>query len=85
MRTFIVAIALLTAASAWAQQTVIRDSSGRTIGTESRDSQGTVTLRNGAGQTVSRSSTTFGTSNSLTTTTWGHDGRTLGTTSTPLR
>jgi hypothetical protein len=52
MKPLIAIILALIAGPALAQQTVIRDSAGRTVGTVSRDSAGTETFRDSAGRTT---------------------------------
>jgi hypothetical protein len=62
-------------------QTVIRDSSGRTVGTATRDSQGTTVFRDAGGRTTGTASTTSG----GTTTFRDAGGRTTGTATAPRR
>jgi hypothetical protein len=81
MKTALVLAALLAATPALAQQTVIRDAGGRTIGTASRDSQGTTVFRDSRGSTTGTASP----SGSGTTTFRDASGRTTGTTTAPRR
>jgi YD repeat-containing protein len=57
MRTIIIALALVLAAPAHAQQATIRDASGRITGTVSTDSNGTKTFRDGSGRTTGTATT----------------------------
>jgi YD repeat-containing protein len=72
-------LALVTAASA--QQTTIRDGSGRITGTVTTDSNGTKTFRDGSGRTTG---TATRDSNGTTTFRDG-SGRTTGTATAPRR
>jgi YD repeat-containing protein len=83
MRTIIIALAVVLAAglSAQAQQTVIRDASGRIAGTVTTDSNGTKTFRDGSGRTTGTATTD---SNGMTTFR-DASGRTTGTASGPRR
>jgi YD repeat-containing protein len=64
-----------------AQQTIIRDASGRTTGTVTTDSNGTKTFRDGAGRTTGTATT----DSNGTTTFCDASGRTTGTASRPRR
>ena len=61
MKTFLFSISILSALVATTasaqQQTVLRDSGGRNIGTTQTDSQGTTTFRDGGGRTTGTAST----------------------------
>jgi uncharacterized protein RhaS with RHS repeats len=50
------AVILATSLPAQAQQTIIRDASGRTIGTVTTDSNGTKTFRDASGRTTGTAS-----------------------------
>jgi hypothetical protein len=78
----IAALALLTT-SASAQQTVIRDAGGRTIGTASTDSQGTTVFRDAGGRTTGTASPSNQGSAGTTTTFRDSRGSTTGTASRP--
>jgi hypothetical protein len=84
MKTIIIAGLLLTTCTvALGQpQTTFRDSSGRTTGTATTDSQGTTTFRDASGRTTGTASP-----NGTTGTTTFRDsgGRTTGTSSRPTR
>jgi len=81
MKTLALILTLLGTVPAAAQQTVIRDSGGRTTGTASTDSQGTTTFRDSGGRmTGSASRDSQG-----TTTFRDAGGRTTGTATTPRR
>lgn len=71
--------------SASAQQTVIRDAGGRTIGTATTDSQGTTTFRDARGSTTGTATPSDQGSAGSTTTFRDSGGRTTGTASTPWR
>jgi hypothetical protein len=76
----VLTLTMITAASAQ-NQTTFRDGSGQTIGTATRDSNGTTTFRNNTGQitgTATRDS--FG-----TTTFRNRSGQTTGTATGPRR
>jgi hypothetical protein len=62
-------------------QTVLRDSGGRTIGTSTRDSQGSTVFRDAGGRTIGTSSI----DNQGTTTYRDAGGRTTGTASHGVR
>ena len=81
MRTIMFALVLVLAAPAQAQQTVIRDGSGRITGTVTTDSNGTKTFRDGAGRTTGTATT----DSNGTTTFRDATGRTTGTASRPRR
>ena len=81
MRTIMFALVLVLAAPAQAQQTVIRDGSGRITGTVTTDSNGTKTFRDGAGRTTGTATT----DSNGTTTFRDASGRTTGTASGPRR
>ena len=81
MRTIIIALAVVLAAPAQAQQTTIRDASGRITGTVTTDSNGTKTFRDGAGRTTGTATT----DSNGTTTFRDASGRTTGTASRPRR
>jgi hypothetical protein len=69
--------ATIIATTAVAQQTTFRDAGGRTIGTASRDSQGTTTFRDSRGRTTGTASR----DSQGTTTFRDAGGRTTGTSS----
>jgi hypothetical protein len=77
MKTIIAAaISLALAGAAAAQnQTTFRDSSGRTTGTATKDSNGTVTFRDASGRTTGTATT----NSSGTTTFRNSSGQTTGT------
>ena len=50
MRTIMFALVLVLAAPAQAQQTTLRDGSGRITGTVTTDSNGTITFRDAGGR-----------------------------------
>ena len=78
MTKIILGLAIILAAStAHAQQTTIRDASGRTIGTVTTDSNGTKTFRDGSGRTTGTATT----DSNGTTTFRDASGRTTGTAS----
>jgi len=83
MTKIILALVLVLAAllPAQAQQTTIRDASGRTIGTVTTDSNGTKTFRDGSGRTTGTATT----DSNGTTTFRDASGRTTGTASQPRR
>jgi hypothetical protein len=72
-------LAIITAASA--QQTTIRDASGRTVGTVTTDSNGNKTFRDGAGRTTGTATI----DSNGTTTFRDASGRTTGTASRARR
>jgi YD repeat-containing protein len=74
-------VAVLAVSSAHAQQTVIRDGSGRITGTVTTDSNGTKTFRDGSGRTTGTATT----DSNGTTTFRDSSGRTTGTASRPRR
>lgn len=85
MRTIMIIAALLAgtacAAAQQSPQTVIRDAGGRTIGTATTDSQGTVVFRNERGSTTGTASP----DSQGTTTTFRNDrGITTGTSQSPF-
>ena len=69
--------------NAAAQQTVVRDAGGRTIGTATTDSQGTTTFRDAGGRTTGTAAPSDQGSAGSTTTFRDSGGRTTGTASTP--
>jgi hypothetical protein len=74
-------VLVLAALPALAQQSTYRDSGGRTIGTATRDSQGTTTYRDAGGRTVGT-----GSRDSQGTTTFRDaGGRTTGTATGGIR
>jgi YD repeat-containing protein len=77
----ILAVVLVTSLPAQAQQTVIRDGSGRITGTVTTDSNGMQTFRDGRGRTTGISTT----DSNGTTTFRDASGRTTGTASGPRR
>jgi hypothetical protein len=83
---FIVTFAILATSAAAQQspQTTLRDSSGRTVGTATTDSQGTVTFRDSGGRTTGTA--TFSNQGNAGNTTTFRDagGRTTGTTTAPF-
>ena len=83
MRIIMFALVLVLAAglSAQAQQTTIRDASGRITGTVTTDSNGTKTFRDGSGRTTGTATT----DSNGTTTFRDSSGRTTGTASRPRR
>jgi YD repeat-containing protein len=83
MTKIILALVLVLVAglSAQAQQTVIRDGSGRITGTITTDSNGTKTFRDGSGRTTGTATT----DSNGTTTFRDASGRTTGTASGPRR
>jgi YD repeat-containing protein len=83
MTKIILALVLVLAAllPAQAQQTIIRDGSGRIAGTVSTDSNGTKTFRDGSGRTTGTATT----DSNGTTTFRDASGRTTGTASGPRR
>ena len=52
MKTLIILLATVIATQALAQQTTFRDAGGRTIGTATRDGQGTTVFRDARGRTT---------------------------------
>jgi hypothetical protein len=90
-RFLIIAAALLLAScqmplrNAAAQQTIVRDAGGRTIGTASTDSQGTTTFRDSRGSTTGTATHSDQGSAGSTTTFRDAGGRTTGSASTPWR
>jgi YD repeat-containing protein len=74
-------VVLAASLPAQAQQTTIRDASGRTIGTVTTDSNGTKTFRDGSGRTTGTATT----DSNGTTTFRDASGRTTGTASQPQR
>lgn len=71
----LIALAVVACCPALAQQQVLRDASGRTIGTVNTDSNGTKTFRDGAGRTTGTATT----DSNGTTTLRDASGRTTGT------
>ena len=76
-----VTILLVLATAASAQQTTIRDASGRITGTVSTDSNGTKTFRDGSGRTTGTATR----DSNGTTTFRDAGGRTTGTATAPRR
>ena len=77
----LVLLAALATPAAAQNQTTFRDSSGRTTGTATTDSQGTKTFRDSSGRTTGTATT-----NSQGTTTFRDgSGRTTGTATAPRR
>jgi hypothetical protein len=87
MKTFIACLSLLAmvAAASAEPQTIFRDSSGRTTGTATRDSNGTTTFRDASGRTTGTATHSNQGSAGGTTTFRDAGGRTTGTASTPWR
>jgi hypothetical protein len=77
----IVAALAMPAAAQQSPQTTYRDSSGRTVGTASTDTQGTVTFRDSGGRTTGTASH----DSQGTTTFRDAGGRTTGTATAPRR
>ena len=81
MRAIALLTAILLATAASAQQTTLRDASGRITGTVTTDANGTKTFRDGSGRTTG----TANTDANGTTTFRDGSGRMTGTASTPRR
>ena len=81
MTKIIILALVLAGLPVQAQQTVIRDGSGRITGTVTTDSNGTKTFRDGSGRTTGTATTD---SNGMTTFR-DASGRTTGTASRPRR
>jgi YD repeat-containing protein len=75
------AVVLVAGLPAQAQQTTIRDASGRITGTVTTDSNGMKTFRDGSGRTTGTATT----DSNGTTTFRDANGRTTGTASRPRR
>jgi hypothetical protein len=79
--SLLVALAAVPALAQQSPQSTFRDAGGRTIGTATRDSQGTTVFRDAGGRTTGTASTTSG----GTTTFRDAGGRTTGTSTSPRR
>jgi uncharacterized protein RhaS with RHS repeats len=81
MNKILIALLVTFATPALAQQSTFRDAGGRTVGTASRDSQGSTTFRDAGGRTTGTSSR----DSQGTTTYRDAGGRTTGTATSPRR